>query len=159
MGMGADVMQVTAAGILHFIAAHCGLSEWEFDGLVQERRNYTHCSYVFLALTKRIEVALSLPMIHASKNAINKDIMYHVVNIITAKLLYQIIYINGLKRSYLVEIPWNITRSHRLAIWIRVLASPKFLPTDSDLFSSRLRHTDRPRQNKVIIYIYDTCIC
>ena len=38
--------------------------------------------------------------------------------------------------------------------WSRVLASPKFLPTDSDLFSSRLRRTDRPCQNKVIIYIY-----
>ena len=36
----------------------------------------------------------------------------------------------------------------------RVLASPKFLPTDSDLFSSQIRRTDRPRQNKVIIYIY-----
>ena len=35
----------------------------------------------------------------------------------------------------------------------RVLASPKFLPTDSDLFSSRIRRTDRPHQNKVIIYI------
>ena len=36
----------------------------------------------------------------------------------------------------------------------RVLANPKFLPTDSDLFSSQIRRTDRPRQNKVIIYVY-----
>ena len=44
----------------------------------------------------------------------------------------------------------------------RVLASPKFLPTDSDLCSSRIRRTDRNRRKNVtmyIIYIYIICIC
>ena len=35
----------------------------------------------------------------------------------------------------------------------RVFASPKFLPTDSDLCSSRIRRTDRNRRKKVIVYI------
>ena len=35
----------------------------------------------------------------------------------------------------------------------RVLASPKFLPTDSDLCSSRIRRTDRNRRKNVIMYI------
>ena len=35
----------------------------------------------------------------------------------------------------------------------RVLASPKFLPTDSDLFSSRIRCTDRLCRKKADIYI------
>ena len=37
--------------------------------------------------------------------------------------------------------------------WARVLASPKFLPTDSDLCSSRIRRTDRNRRKNVIMYI------
>ena len=42
----------------------------------------------------------------------------------------------------------------RISAVTRVLASPKFLPTDSDLCSSRIRRTDRNRQKKVIIILY-----
>ena len=44
----------------------------------------------------------------------------------------------------------------------RVLASPKFLPTDSDLCSSRIRRTDRNHRKRLscILYIYIiVCIC
>ena len=41
----------------------------------------------------------------------------------------------------------------------RVLASPKFLPTDIDLCVSRIRRTDRPRRKSVIIYIYYIHVC
>ena len=39
------------------------------------------------------------------------------------------------------------------ALYVRVLASPKFLPTDSDPCSTQIRHTDRNRRKKVIMYI------
>ena len=43
---------------------------------------------------------------------------------------------------------------------IRVLASPKFLPTDNDLCSCQIRRIDRNRRKKVILWcISYICIC
>ena len=55
--------------------------------------------------------------------------------------------------SWVVQIDGLVQeRRNSSALAIRVLASPKFLPTDSDLCASRIRRTDRPRRKNYIIY-------
>ena len=48
--------------------------------------------------------------------------------------------------------PMDMFWLRNILTWARVLASPKFLPTDSDLCASRIRRTDCPRRKNYIIY-------